>query len=307
MDITPTEESPDVTREADSAFIPGTFDEVLTLAGFPSGDIDSIASPKYLASLSAACNMDGTALIFWSDSNKNKLVAGKMQFMTERSNADAHQGVEMQTDDPDGSASQLSQQSVVGKQKSQIYALDRFIRSIRLSINVQENESKANILSSLRNTQGYLLKIEDEIAENRKLHTQSVIHNKKHSYMVNELRLQLFESYLEADIRHREQHLKQLNRIEDLEKESSKQVKRVEALKIQLAQEKLARGKAARILLNEHDPVAAKDEALMLLKPHMGLKLPPSLKKDLESNIQDFHVARDKLFRETVAQKLLDM
>ncbi|KAJ3894596.1 hypothetical protein GG344DRAFT_73897 [Lentinula edodes] len=296
MDITPTEESPDVTREADSAFIPGTFDEVLTLAGlYDFGDIDSIASPKYLASLSAACNMDGTALIFWSDSDKNKLVA------------DAHQGVEMQTDDPDASASRLSQQSVVGKQKSQIYALDRFIRSIRLSINVQENESKANILSSLRNTQGYLLKIEDEIAENRKLHTQSVIHNKKHSYMVNELRLQLFESYLEADIRHREQHLKQLNRIEDLEKELSKQVKRVEALKIQLAREKLARGKAARILLNEHDPVAAKDEALMLLKPHMGLKLPPSLKKDLESNIQHFHVARDKLFRETVAKNLLDM
>ncbi|KAJ3882491.1 hypothetical protein F5051DRAFT_424893 [Lentinula edodes] len=300
MDSTSTEGSPEVSMNMDSTFNPGTFDEVLTLAGFPVGDLGVIASPKYFMCLCAAYNVDSTALISCGKLDENtfkNLLAATYKL---------NQGAEVQTNNLDTSASRLSQQSVTDKQKAQIYALDRFIRSIRLPIDAQENESKADILSSLRNTRGYILKIEDEIAESRKLHTQSVIHNKKHSYMVNELRLQLFESYIEADIRHREQHLKQLNKIEELERELSKQAKKDEVLEIQLAREKLVRGKAARILLNEHDPMVAKDEALMLLKPPMGSKLPPSLKKDLESTTQDFHFARGKLFRGKVAQALLD-
>ncbi|KAJ4478730.1 hypothetical protein C8J55DRAFT_489538 [Lentinula edodes] len=226
MDSTSTEGFPEVTMNTDSTFSPGTFDEVLTLAGFPVGDLEAIASPKYFMCLCAAYNMDSTALIS----------SGKLDENTFKNLLP-----EVQTNSLDTSASRLSQQSVTDKQKAQIYALDRFIRSIRLSIDAQENESKADILSSLRNTRGYILKIEDEIAESRKLHTQSVIHNKKHSYMVNELRLQLFESYIEADIHHREQHLKQLNKIEELERELSKQAKKDEVLKIQLAREKLMR------------------------------------------------------------------
>ncbi|KAJ3872052.1 hypothetical protein F5051DRAFT_433354 [Lentinula edodes] len=308
MDSTSTEGFPEVTMNTDSTFSPGTFDEVLTLAGFPVGDLDAIASPKYFMCLCAAYNMDSTALISSGKLDENtfkNLLAGKMQFVYKQL-TNSNQGAEVQTNSLDTSASRLSQQSVTDKQKAQIYALDRFICSIRLSIDAQENESKADILSSLRNTRGYILKIEDEIAESQKLHTQSVIHNKKHSYMVNELRLQLFESYIEANIRHREQHLKQLNKIEELERELSKQAKKDEVLKIQLAREKLVHGKAARILLNEHDPMVAKDEALMLLKPPMGSKLPPSLKKDLEATTQDFHFARRKLFRGKVAQALLD-
>ncbi|KAJ3912043.1 hypothetical protein F5877DRAFT_72713 [Lentinula edodes] len=158
----------------------------------------------------------------------------------------------------------------------QVVALDRFIRALKYSGEPQTVWTNLGCLevtrSELRNSRVYILKIEDEIAEGRKYRTQSIIRNQRHSYMIDELRLQVSESYAEAEIQSRQEQLKLLKRIEELELRLSKdewmkQAKRIKELEIQVAREKLVRGKAAHILHNNHDLFAAKDEVLMLLKP----------------------------------------
>ncbi|KAJ3890471.1 hypothetical protein GG344DRAFT_77847 [Lentinula edodes] len=280
---------------------PGTLDEVLTQAGFPS-DIDHIVigSNDYLATLCIACGIDLTCLkhgkILDRDDTsakisgqQNKNLAGVAEHKT----------------------SECMQLSVVEKQ---VVALDRFIRALKYSGEPQTVRTNRGCLevtrSELRNSRAYILKIEDEIAEGRKYRTQSIIRNQRHSYMIDELRLQVSESYAEAEIQSRQEQLKLLKRIEELElrlskDESMKQAKRIEELEIQVAREKLVRGKAARILHNNHDPFAAKDEALTLLKPALVTKLPPSLKYDLRPTTENFHQARERLFRKQIAHELL--
>ncbi|KAJ3920042.1 hypothetical protein F5877DRAFT_66062 [Lentinula edodes] len=283
---------------------PGTLDEVLTHAGLcdslhlvrnnsltylgfysPSGmDSALIASKEYLAPLCVACGVDLTSL---------------------------KQGKKLESSLVETSGHYAK--NSIGNEK-QVLALDRFIRAVKFSGEPQTVWSNLGCLqvtrSELRNSRAYILKIEDEIAEGRKYRTQSLIRNQRHSYMIDDLRLQVSESYAEAEIQCRQEHLRLLKRIEELElrlskDESIKQAKRIEELEIQVAREKLVRGKAAHILLNNHDPCAAKDEALTLLKPALVTKSPPSLKYDLRPTTENFHQARERLFRKQIAHELL--
>ncbi|KAJ3878508.1 hypothetical protein F5051DRAFT_428089 [Lentinula edodes] len=296
-DISPEDMVVDLMRNT----VPGTLDEVLIQAGFPSSemDMDSIASEGYLASLCIACNIDVGCV-----KNRVHHASSSTKEAARPSNNSAVQG----GDEYPARAPKSAPESYI----SRLIALDKFIRRVKFSADMQTVQSTGCLdvtQTELRNSRAYILKIEDEITENRKLQTQSVIHNQKHSYMINEMRLQVFDVQIRSEIEHREERLRLLNRIEELElrfsrDQSLKQAKRIEELEIELAREKLVRGKAASVLLNEHDPFAAREEALGLLKPPVGPKLPPALRCQLESTVESFHAARRKLFREQVAQKL---
>ncbi|KAJ3807760.1 hypothetical protein F5876DRAFT_79401 [Lentinula aff. lateritia] len=274
---------------------PGTLDEVLTQAGFPSHiDPSVMASNDYLATLCIACGIDLTHLEHGKKLDRDNTLA-KTSGQLHKKSA--------------GVAEHKTTESM-----QQVVALDRFIRALKYSGEPQTVRTNLGCLkvtrSELRNSRAYILKIEDEIAEGRKYCTQSIIRNQRHSYMIDELRLQVSESYAEAEIQSRQEQLKLLKRIEELELRLSKdewmkQAKRIEELEIQVAREKLVRGKAAHILHNNHDPFAAKDEALMLLKPALVTKLPPSLRYDLRPTTENFHQARERLFRKQIAHELL--
>ncbi|KAJ3916303.1 hypothetical protein F5877DRAFT_69175 [Lentinula edodes] len=297
---------------------PGTLDEVLTQAGlcdnfhlvenssftylkfYSPSEIDStvIASKEYLATLCVACGIDFTSL-----EQGQKLESS----LVETSGHRAKNSV----GNAENKTMECMPRSVLEKQ---VIALDRFIRAVKFSGEPQTVQTNLGCLevtqSELQNSRAYILKIEDEIAEGRKYRTQSIICNQRHSYMIDDLRLQVSDSYAEAEIRCRQERLQLLKRIEELElqlgkDESMKQAKRIEELEIQVAREKLVRGKAAHILLNNHDPFAAKDEALTLLKPALVIKLPPSLKYDLRPITESFHQARERLFRKQIVHELL--
>ncbi|GAV99166.1 hypothetical protein LENED_000604 [Lentinula edodes] len=280
--------------------VPGTLDKVLIQAGFPSSemDTDSIASEGYLASLCVACNIDVSYV-----RNRVHHASSSTKEAARPFNNSAG-GDEYPARGP---------RSVPENYISRLIALDKFIRRVKFSADMQTIQSTGCLdaaQTDLRNSRAYILKIKDEITENQKLQTQSVIRNQKHSYMINKMRLQVFDVQIRSEIEHWEVRLRLLNRIEELElrfseDQSLKQAKRIEELEIELAREKLVRGKAASILLNEHDPFAAREEALGLLKPPICAKFPPSLKCQMESTVESFHLARRKLFLEQVAQELL--
>ncbi|GAW03920.1 hypothetical protein LENED_005675 [Lentinula edodes] len=301
----------DVLMDVMQSAIPGTLDEVLIQAGFPSSetDTDTIASEGYLVSLCIACNIDVNCLKYGKPGLRNCSSSTKNAASSGTSNDLVVEGGE---EYPVQAPRLCIKPSVLEIYKSRLVALDNFIRRVRFSTDTQTTQSKGCLdatQTELRNSRAYILKIEDEISENRKIRTQSIIHNQKHSYMINEMRLQVFDVQIRSEIQHREEHLRLLNRIEELESRFSgdqylRQAKRVEELEIELAKEKLVRGKAASILLNEHDPFVAREEALGLLKPPVGPKLPPALRWQLESTVERFHEARRKLFREQVARNL---
>lgn len=148
---------------------------------------------------------------------------------------------------------------------------------------------------------------EDEIAENRKFHSDSLHRNKRQVYVIKELGLRLYKSQMEAEVEHREQHLKQLKTIEDLERrlgtsENNKYLSNIEELKVQLGREKLLRGNVARILLNEHNPAVAVAESLRLLTPSSEI-----FSKSTAEGLSIKAEQQPNLFHTAVAKQLLEL
>ncbi|KAJ3867818.1 hypothetical protein EV359DRAFT_78227 [Lentinula novae-zelandiae] len=209
-----------------------------------------------------------------------------------------------------------AQQRINKSQQKRLCKLDKFVRAIsskevydihKARKMVQYKVALHHAQKDLRRSRTQLMLQEDEIAENRKFHSDSLHRNKRQVYVMKELGLRLYESRMEAEVEHREQHLKQLKTIEDLERrlsasENKKYLSNIEELKVQLGREKLLRGNVARILLNEHHPAVAVVESLRLLTPSSEI-----FSKSTAEGLSIKAEQQPNLFHTAVAKQLLEL